>query len=234
MTTIFDYNKKVFDSFSRFYAKAPGKARKATARMLNQFAFGVKDETFLHMKRTMTVRNPRFVKSSVRVIMARSTNIDRQKSQTGSIKRARFSGWIEQEEKVPDDRGRSQSLLARGGNWNKKVKPSVKMKPGRNFTSMGDFDLPSGKGKFPAYFRKIKKGNKGKPFLVKRKYKSLKRGLYKFIRGKMMILQNFEKKKKPVKLNPWMTKSRERYFRRVNLNKEWEKSIAFITKKKKF
>ena len=50
--TIFDYDDKAFKAFARFYSKAPQKARKATARMLTQFAFGTRQEAIKEIKRT--------------------------------------------------------------------------------------------------------------------------------------------------------------------------------------
>ena len=235
MSTIFDYNKKTFKEFSRFYEKAPVKARRATARMLSVFAFGTKEEAFREIRRTMTIRSERFVKTSLRYKGARATNIDSQRSSAFSIERDRFTGWKEQNEGSPDKRTRSQSLLSRGRSFNKRVRPSARMKPGRSFIDENDFDdLPSGNKKVPAMIARVKLKHKNKPFIIKRKYKSIKRGLYKFIRNKMMILQNFEKKKTTVKRNPWMMNARRNYFKRADISKEWGKSIEFRTKKRRF
>jgi len=234
MANIFEYNDKSFKAFSKFYAKAPFKARRATARVLSQFAFGVRQEALKEIKKKMTIRSEKFVNSSMRFKGARSARIDDQVSATFSIGRARFSGWEEQNDGTADKRTRSQSLLARGNNFKKKVKPSVKMKPGRDFISMGDFKLPSGKAQVPAYLKAVKAKYKNKPFILKKKYKNIKRGLYKFVRNKMQILQNFEKKPRKVKRIPWMKTARGNYFRKTDIDREWIKALDFITKKKKF
>lgn len=234
MANIFDYNEKAFKEFSRFYAAAPGKARRATSRLLSQFAYGTREEATKHIKNTMTVRNPKFVETSIRWRGARPTNIDNQKSQTFSVSLRNTTGFKEQQDNKVDKRTRSQSLLARGNTFSKKVKPSLRMKPSRSFFSAADFDLPSGKAQTPALIKHMKKKYKNKPFLIKKKYRQIKRGLYKFVRNKMMLLQNFEKKPRPVKYNPWMDKARQNFFRSTNVDKEWGKAIKFITTKRKF
>lgn len=234
MANIFDYDDKSFKAFSKFYSKAPFKARRATAALLSRFAFGTRMKAIQEIENTMTVRSERFVASSIRFNSARATKIDNQVSSTFSIERDRFTGWIEQSEGSADKRTRSQSLLARGSNFSKKVKPSIRMKPGRDFLSMSDFKLPDGAGKVPAYIKMVKRNHKNKPFILKKKYKQIKRGVYKFTRNKMQILQNFEKKPRAVKRNPWMLNARENYFKSIDLNHEWSRAIDFITKKRKF
>lgn len=234
MANIFDYSDRSFKAFSKFYAKAPFKARRATARMLSQFAFGTRQEAIGEIVRTMTVRSEKFVSSSMVFKGARAQPIDQQQSSAGSIARQRFSGWVEQQDGKIDNRTRTQSLLARGNNFSKRVKPSVRMKPGRDFITMGDFDLPSGGQQVPTYISMVKKKYKNKPFLLKKKYKNIKRGVYKFVKNKMQILQNFEAKKRKPKPNPWMTNARLRFFKSTDVDKEWGKAISFITKKKKF
>ena len=234
MTDIFSYSDRSFKAFSKFYAKAPFLARRSTARMLSVFAFGTRKEAINEINSTMNVRNQKFVSSSIIFRGARATRIDDQQSSTGSIARARSTGWIEQQEGKVDSRTRSQSLLARGNNFDKQVAPSARLKPGRSFITMGSFDLPSGPAQVPTYIRLVKSKYKNKPFILNKKYRQIKRGVYKFVRNKMMLLQNFERKPRKVKHNPWMTNARERYMSKVDLDAEWVKSIEFITKKKKF
>ena len=235
MTTIFDYDKKAFKEFSKFYRAAPAKARRATARMLTRFAFGTREEAIKEIHRTMTVRSEGFVKRQMRFKGARATNIDNQESSTFSVATDRFTGWKEQNDGTPDKRTRSQSLLARGRSFDKKVSPRNRMKPGNRFFSANSFDkMPTGAKETPALIKRMKVNHKNKPFIIKKRYKRIKRGVYKFVRNKMMILQNFEKKRTTPKKNPWMRSARENYFRSANLDREWTKSIEFITRKKKF
>ena len=234
MADIFNYNQKSMKAFIKFYQEAPGKAKKATARMLSQFAFGTREEAIKQIKKTMTVRNERFVKSSIIWRGARIGPIESQQSSAGSIRRGKSTGWAEQQDNKTDKRTRSQSLLARGNNFNRKVKPSVRMKQKNRFFSSGSFGIEKGKQEVPRLIRKMKRDYKNKPFIIKTNYKQIKRGVYKFVRKKMMILQNFEKRPKGVRRNPWMDNARANFFKSTDIDKEWGKAIDFILKKKKF
>lgn len=235
MATIFEFNDSSLKSFSKFFGKAPKRARRVVARLLTQFAFGTREFAIKEIKKSMTIRNERFLKSRMRFERAKPINIDNQESRTFSVGATNFTGWAEQQSGSVHKRTRSQTLLARGGNFKRKVKPSVRMKPGKSFVNEGDFNLPSGKGKMPAYFRILRKpSNRNKPFIIKRKYKSLDRGLYVQKRGKLKKLQSFDAKPTKVKRNEWMTRARASYFKSINLEKEWIKAIDNVLTKKRF
>ena len=234
MATIFDYDKRSFKAFAKFYGKAPTKARQATARLLSQFAFGTRLSAIEEINRTMTVRTPRFVTSSMRYTAARPRSIDNQVAITASIAKPRSTGFREQVTQKPDKRTRTQSLLARGNNFDKRVKPRNRMKPGASFITESDADIKGNQEKVPGLIRYVKRNHKNKPFLITRKYKRIKKGLYIFKKNKMMILQNFEAKRRTPKHNPWMENARNRFFRGTDIQSEWMKAITFITNKKKF
>lgn len=234
MATIFDFDKRALKAFVKFYEVAPFKARKATARLLSQFAFGTRQKAIKEIHKTMTVRSPKFVERSIIFKSAKASRIEDQVAITASISRPRFTGWREQEDGLVDQRTRTQSLLARGNNFAKKVKPSVRLKPGRSFIKLGDFGTPSGPNQIPAFIKIVKGKYKNRPFILNKKYKQIKRGVYKFVRNKMQILQNFEAKRRKPKSNPWMTNARRKYFSSTDIDAEWGKAIKFITKKKRF
>ena len=234
MSTIFEYNDTSFKNFSKFYDKAPKRARKATARMLSKFAFGVRNQAIKEIKETMNVRNARFVERQMRFKSAKPINIDSQESGAGSVSVRGFSGWEENAKGSRDPRTRTQSLLARGNSWGKKVRPSVRMKPANEFTSEGDFKLPDGKRKMPAYFAKIRTKRKNKPFIIKKKYKSMPKGLYVFKRGKIMKLQNLDPKPKSIRKNPWLRTARRKFFSKNSIEDLWKESMEDMFKLKNF
>ncbi len=234
MSSIFEFNDSSLKNFSKFYNAAPRRARKATARMLSKFAFGTRNEAIKVIRETMNVRNDRFVSSKVRFQGAKATNIDSQQSGAGSVFGRNFTGWEENARGSRDKRTRTQSLLARGNNWNKKVKPSVRMKPAKEFISESDFKLPDGKAKMPAYFAKIRTKHKRKPFIIKKKYKSMDKGLYVFRRSKIMKLQNFNPTAKSIKKNPWLKTARRRFFAKNSIEDLWKESMEDLFKMKNF
>lgn len=234
MKTIFDFNQTSFENFAKFYDKAPGKARKSTARLLSKFAFGTRNQALIEIKKSMNIRNERFVARNLRFKGAKPTNIDAQSSGAGSIETRGFTGWIENAKGSRDNRTRSQTLLSRGNNWNKKIKGPNRMKPGNNFIDVGDFKLPDGKQKMPAFFAKIKRKHKNKPFVIKRKYKTMPKGLYVYKRRKIQKLQDFNPKTKIIKKNPWLRRARRNFFANNSIEKLWEESIKDLFKTKRF
>lgn len=234
MADIFNYSDRSFKAFSKFYDKAPRRARMATAQVLSKMAFGTRKEAVREIKRTMTVRNPRFVERQMRFGRARNTNINNQQSWAGSIEGRNFTGWEENAEGGVDNRSRTQTLLARSGSFKKKVKPSLRMKPSNDFLSQSDFKLPSGKNKMPAYLSQLKRKHKNKPFIVRKKYKKMIKGLYKFRKNKPVMLQNLDPKRKKIKKNTWLLTAKRRFFAKNNLDDIWRDSMDDLFRNKRF
>lgn len=235
MATIFDYNDRVFKEFSKFYGRAPKQARRATARMLTQFAFGTRVQAIKEIESSMVTRTKGFVKSSLRFSGAKPVHIDLQESHTFSIAKPRSTGFLEQQEGSMNKNSVSKTLLSRGNNFSRRVAPRFRLKSSNNFITENDFnDLPSGSKKTGAYIARVKRKYKNKPFLVRRKYKSIKKGIYIFKRKQMLILRNFEAKPRRVKKNPWMTRAREKFFKNNDVDQQWIKAMNFITRKRKF
>lgn len=236
MATIFDYNDRAFKEFSKFYNKAPSRARKASARMLSKFAFGTRNEAIIEINRTMSVRNKRFVARGMRFQNARPTNIDNQFSVAGSISGNRFSGWKENYEGSRDNRTRTHSLLSRSGSWKKKIKPSVRMKPARDFLSISDFSKETSRSSNPnaVFLALMKKKKKNKAFIMKKRYKGLKKGVYKYTGRKLKRLIDLEPKSRSVKRNRWLDTARNRFFAKNNLDELWKEAISDLFKSKRF
>ncbi len=116
----------------------------------------------------------------------------------------------------------------------KKVKPSVRMKPAVTFINEGDFSLPRGKFRSPAYLSKIWRKHKGKPFIMKRKYKKMKKGLWVMTRKKARRLQSFEPKAKKIKKNPWLARSHDNFFLKADLDALWVEAMDYLFKDRKF
>lgn len=230
MATIFDWDDRSFKAFTKLYKNSPSKARRATAQLLSQFAFATRQQAIIEINRSMTVRSKKFVESRLRFKRARNEQIDHQRSKTFSVGAKNFSGWEEQMTGGKQKGTRTQSLLARSGNFDKKVKPSNRMKPGRNFINRGDYDLPRGGDEMKVYFIKVRTQNPNKPFIVKKRYKRVKKGLYIFKRGKMRMLQNFEASPRATKVNPWMRRARANFNKQMDIGKEWEKSLRTVYK----
>jgi len=124
-------------SLEKFFKRAPRAAHRASAGMMNTFAFGTRKKALVQLNINFHIRNPGFVKRSVQVTRARgSVPFNSQFAEVGSIARGTpgsgsfFSGWKEQELGTTTKRTRLQTLDARGGSWQGKVKGPFRLKGG--------------------------------------------------------------------------------------------------------
>ena len=218
----------------KFYKRAPHLFARATASMLNSFAFGTRLEQLRVIRRTMKVRNDRFVKSRIRVEKAHGRNILQQESVTGSISSPRFSGWEEQELGTRTERSRVANVLARGGDFNRQVKPSLRLKPGRDFSDANDFSGHDETSRTAALINSAKRGKTRRPFIIGRnlkgKLRSLKSGLYRVRRKKLERLQSFEPKRAQPRRNRWATTGYKNYFKNTNIRHLWGRTLERILK----
>lgn len=222
---MFQLDRKELDRLVRLYKRMPREFQQATARMLNSFAFGTQKEAIKVIQRRMTVRNQRFVKSAVRVRKARgSDQLTAQEAITGSIFRARFSGWREQELGKATDRTRIATIFARGGDKGKQIRPSLRMKSNNQFLSPDDFPGNSAAHRVVVMLQVLSRKRHRRPFIIKH-HPKFKPGLYKFQRRKLHMVQDFNPSKPQPRRIRWMTSGRKRYFRGVDLRALWTDNL---------
>ena len=113
----------------------------------------------------------------------------------GSIKKDRSSGWIEQETGRRSNKDRVATIMGRSGSESKQIKPSIRLKQGRRFKSAQDFEPNGSVGRTLMMLMKLKREKYKKPFVVRRRNKYKRRGMYKFVRGKAKLLYAFNTKK---------------------------------------
>jgi hypothetical protein len=126
-------------ALARLFQRSPKRAKLAVAFMLNDMAFQDKDNSFDVINETNDVRDKRFVKSSLQVERARfARSIDQMYSKQGSVKRPRFSGWLEQQTGGKDPRGHTMALKSRtGGTKRGKVRGRERYKKQNKFLKQG-------------------------------------------------------------------------------------------------
>jgi len=167
---------------------------KVEAGMLNNTALRMRNRMVDSVASTMTIRNNRFMRSSIRFQKATPSKM---MAEVGSIKRPRFTGWFEQEKgKEEKERKRFATINARRRQWKKKITGRFRMKPGFKFTRPGDHrNLNNSGGRDTMIFLQILKRRKFKePFFIPNEYKGLKKGLYIFKGAKQRLnfLQGFD------------------------------------------
>jgi len=225
-------------ALAKWFRKQPKLIQKASGMMLNNFAFGVKREAAAHIARTMTVRNMSFVNSRLRVTKADlNADIDHQRSITGSVVAARFTGWTEQELGTPTARGRIATLAGRGGSESGQLKPSNRLKPGAEVVKISDYSPRGGDTNYGGFIamlfrrkeRKIIRMGKGF-FKLPSSKKQLPgpqrpgaKGYMKPLWQEMQEVQ--EKKTKQPKQIHWLRQARAIYFKKADLDVMWGETL---------
>ena len=218
-----------------WYKKQPNMFRKATATMLNRFAWGTRDQSVVQIAKTMTVRNSSFVSGRLRVTQAKfSTPIDDQRSYAGSVATARFSGWTEQEIGSPTARNRFGTLASRGNNILNQMRQGVRLKPGVEVVKIEDYAPRGGDSNYGGFLsmlfrrkeRKLVKIGKGF-YKLPSNVKSLPGPMQNHpgmeLHRELVLMQ--ELKRKQPKRNRWLRQARAIYFGRTNLDDLWRSTL---------
>lgn len=188
----------------KFYARAPKMFHDVTAGILNSYAFGTRQENIRILQSQLNIRKPKFVGNSIRVEKAnKSASIQDQQAVVGSIKRKGFSGWRENEFGEKYERTRVAQLFARGGDEGKVVRSSLRMRASKSFKSPEDFPGRTAEHRVIIMLSKLKKQKHRKPFVIKR-HRKFKKGLYKFFRGRLKMVQDLDPRQRRVKQVRWM------------------------------
>lgn len=229
MAQLFDIEAKNLINLQRFYRKAPKQFARASANVLTSFAFGNHSKSLEIIKSKMTVRNERFVKGSLRVDKARgNVPLSAQIARIGSIVRDRFTGWVEQETGKKTTRTRTTTLLARGGNISRQVRPAFRLKPGNRFASPDEFSGQSPQHRVTVMLQTLSRQKSTRPFIIKG-HKKFKPGLYKFLRKKIKRIQTFKNPKQPKRIH-WLTGGARLYFRATNIDQVWAAALKRVLK----
>ena len=231
MSAMFQIELKDFINLHKFYRRGPKQFQRTAASVLNSFAFGTRESAVNVINEKMTVRNKRFVKGSFRVKTANpNTDLNSMVSRVGSIERPRFSGWEEQQTGKKRESTRVGTLLSRGKNRSRQIRPAARMKAGRNFPDSGDYQGKSEQQRTTVMLSSLKRKKFRKPFVIRRNLRKFKAGLYRFFRGKVKMLQRFDSRKAQPKKLDWMGEARRDYFRGHPVRNTWGKALKHVLK----
>ena len=207
----------------KWYGKQPRMMRTACGRMINEFAFGTRTRAIGTINRFMIVRNERFVKGRLRVSKARvHAPVANQVAIVGSLPTERFSGWTEQEFGEQTQRNRFGTMASRGGDKQKQMRPSTRLKPRNKVVTPQDYHPKGGDINIGGFIimalrrketRLIKIGNR----------------LFKRRRKKVEMVQLLHKDVQPRRFR-WMRKARRDYFRHTDLDRLWTRTVDRLIK----
>jgi len=229
---MFQIDQKDLKMLRKFYKRAPQLFARASAGILNDFAFGTKTEIEKLLKNRLTIRNQAFLRGSIRVQKADGKVIDRQKSKVGSVTRPRFSGWLEQQTGKKDPRSHKPTIFARRGNKFSAVPPGNRLKQSSVALRPEDFNIRASNDKTRTiiFLQIMRKKSRGRPFYIKKKYKKLRRGIYKMQGGRIRRLHSLDRTKKKIQSFDWINQSRKNFFAQANIRNLWGDQLRRVLK----
>lgn len=228
MESIFDLNKKDLRTLKRFFKESPVRFRQATAGVLNSLAFSTRKYDIENIEKSMTVRNKRFVQSSIRVDKARSGSIESQVAYTYSIQKGNFTGWAEQQLNTRTQQKKQFTDTGRGGSPRRRVPAKYRMKKGKKFLRSSTITPSINKFKdeyhrtviFMAMMRRRKK----EPFYIDYPIGKMKRGLYIVEKGQIKRIAKTEDIKNPKRIR-WRTQSITKLKSKNDIRTIWQDNI---------
>ena len=190
-----------------------------TAEYLNSSAFRARELNIKNIQSQMTIRDQRFLSSSLRVEKTKPVSINQQIAISGSIARPRFTGWKEQEDGGTAERKRKITISARGGSKQAKAQQKARLKPSNKIYKPEQFQGVTYERRF--YFMMRVLGSRGGgQFLLSQKLRTrrgyMNPGLYGLKSGKISMLQKFEAPE--IKRKPWQTDDWNDIKRRAEIN----------------
>ena len=225
MAQMFQMDMTDLKRLKKFYKRMPRGFRKASAGVLNSFAFGSRKQSLMIINRKLTIRTPRFIERTIRVDKAKSgLPIKSQQSEMGSTHRPRYTGLREQELGVSDKRTNIPTLAARRGQKRKKVPGSVRLKRMNQFKSPDDFPGKTAEHRVVVMLQFLERTRCRKPFVIKH-HRRFTKGLYRFKGGKLQMVQTFEPSNKVPKRVRWLTGGRRKFMKAANIKAIWTDNL---------
>jgi hypothetical protein len=239
-----DINLTSLDHFARDLDEAAQLVPLAQAALVNNVAFGVREEALQYIPDIMVVRNQRFLSANLRVTKATRSHLV---AHLGMLKRDRFSGLEEQEFGGELDR-HPASLLARGGDKAGQMRQRARLRG--DIISPDDVEMShisSEAQRLHVFLEILQRRGEKRPFIL-RNAPSLRPGLMQFgklLRGaprkaltkagrvrpgvpvrQIRTLQKFDAKGKVrIKQTRWMKPSIDRFFARADMSTEWGRAL---------
>lgn len=212
--------QRIFKHYPVLFAKASGDYLSLLSGGTWEKA---REETIPHL---FTMRKKAFVQGRVRFKKSHGRSpISSQKSETGAVQdKPRYSSLVEAESGKRTKRKRVFQRAGRiGGNKKKQARSLARLKPGKSFFNPNTIKPKGDKG---AHHRAVvmlailDRRNYKEPFMVWG-HKNMRKGLYKRVRGKVRMLQNFESKNLQPKRLKWLSIASKGFMNELNEQAVW-------------
>lgn len=221
----------------KWYGRKPHQMQRASAMLLNEFAFKTRDEAIRQIDKFMTVRNPKFVASRIRVTKTSySTPIDRQRSITGSVAirgakgRGDFTGWTEQEKGTAVARKRVSTIASRGGNIQRQMIGRSRLKTKNEVMEVNDKVPLGGTGNIAGFIAMLARSGYKGIIHIKDRFYIIGKGRQMLagpvMPGRSGLFKQLElvqrtKKEQPKRIK-WLRTARAVYFKKHPPQRTWD------------
>lgn len=233
MGFIFKVDTSRIRRLGEIYEASPKKFSRAAGMLINNFAFGTRDMTFDVLPTVMTIRSAQFVRRQIRVSKANlAMPLDAMRSEVGSVRAPRFTGWQEQETGKATERKRVFTLLGRkGGAKRGLARPAARLRNIAKFESPDDYPGKSSEHRVIVMLRTLQRNKHRRPFII-HGHRKIHPGVYQFsgraTKGKprpIRIMHVFKPDRVQPRRIPWMRMSRNRYLSSIVLIDEWRRVL---------
>lgn len=223
------FDKELKDLQKLCKKEVPKELRRTTAQILNNVAFTARTEALATLKTRLSIKQEKFIASVLRVEKTKPfIPVNKQRARFGAVKRARFSGFIEQQTGERTERTRIGSLFSRNRDPLKPIRPMYRLK--KTFPQPSEYTGKSTEQRTAAMLRQLLKEGYKKPFIIKR-HRKFPAGLYKFIRKKVKLLQFLNPRHLQPRRYPWLTIARRRAMRKADISGMFSKSMKHLFRK---
>lgn len=226
----FEMNLNEIENLEDFFKRNGKLFVRAAVGTVNNIAFEQRKNYIEQIEENMTVRNEKFVSRQMRVTTAKARNLDNIQALAGSIKSDRFSGWEEQETGKPSANHRTFTAFGRVSvSMDRQAKGKARAKTNNTFAKISDYTIRATSRRHRLIIFLQMMTERKKAFVMPRKYKGLKRGVY-FVKGKQLKrVQTFGQRK--VKREPWMKPVNDR-LKQQDISKQWKKTLNYLLPRK--
>lgn len=222
----FELDLDDFEALEKLFKRSRGLFVRAAVGTVNNLAFSQRQEYINQIDESMNIRNQRFVSRQMAVTKAKTRDLDSIQAVAGSVQTSRFSGWAEQERGEPAKNNRMITTFGRvKADDSRQAKGPARAKTTNKFAKISDYTIRANSRRHRLIIFLQMMIKEKKTFVMPRKYKGLKRGVYFATAKKLRRVQTFGNRK--VRKNQWMNRANQKIDQR-EIERNWEKTLNYL------
>ena len=221
LTPIFEIKMNEIFALRKWFLDKPREMRRCTATILNNYAFGTREQLLRVLPELMTIRNAGLVRKTLWADKANYGDpIEAQQSHAGTRLAGlqRFTGWVEQEDGTKAKRTRLQTRAARGGSFANEVQSANRLRPGNHVLRIAEYNPRGGLSNIGGFTAMVKR----------KKYAGLYMIENKILRGGRLIQKIRPQKGLQPRKKPFLLYSAGRYHGSIDLSLMWYRTVERV------